>query len=175
MTSGDSRRLVVLRHAKSAWPDGVADHERPLAPRGRRDAPAAGRRLREAGCVPDLVVCSTAGRTRQTWDLVSNELDAITPVTYDARLYRASAGELLGVVRDIPARVRTLMLVGHNPGVQDLVLMLAGEADGCALEQTRAKFPTSAIAVLCLPGPWSDLEPGAARLTEMVVPRGAKS
>ncbi|MFF0288850.1 SixA phosphatase family protein [Streptomyces sp. NPDC005262] len=175
MTSGALRRLVVLRHAKSAWPDGVADHERPLAPRGRRDAPAAGRWLREAGCVPDAVVCSTAGRTRQTWDLVSNELDATMAVTHDARLYHASAGELLGVVRDIPARVRTLMLVGHNPGVQDLVLMLAGEGDGRALEQTRAKFPTSAIAVLCLPGAWSDLEPGAARLTEMVVPRGAKS
>lgn len=174
MTSGELRRLVVLRHAKSAWPDGVADHERPLAPRGRRDAPAAGRRLREAGCVPDLVVCSTAGRTRQTWDLVSDELGATTPVTHDARLYRASAGELLGVVRDIPARVRTLMLVGHNPGVQDLVLMLAGEEDSYALERTRTKFPTSAIAVLCLSGPWRDLEPGAARLTEMVVPRGAK-
>lgn len=92
MTSGELRRLVVLRHAKSAWPDGVADHERPLAPRGRRDAPAAGRWLREAGCVPDLVVCSTAGRTRQTWDLVSDELDATMPVTHDARLYRASAG-----------------------------------------------------------------------------------
>ncbi|MFF1896321.1 SixA phosphatase family protein [Streptomyces sp. NPDC058206] len=174
MTSGDSRRLVVLRHAKSAWPDDVADHERPLAPRGRRDAPAAGRWLREADCVPDLVVCSTASRTRQTWDLVSDEFDATTPVTHDARLYQASAGELLGVVRDIPVHVRTLMLVGHNPGVQDLVLMLAGEADGYALEQTRTKFPTSAIAVLYLLGPWSDLEPGAARLTEMVVPRGAK-
>ncbi|WP_328884936.1 SixA phosphatase family protein [Streptomyces sp. NBC_00316] len=174
MTSGGSRRLVVLRHAKSAWPDDVPDHERPLAPRGRRDAPAAGRWLRESDCVPDLVVCSTASRTRQTWDLVSDELDAITPVIHDARVYQASAGELLGVVRDIPARVRTLMLVGHNPGVQDLVLMLAGEADGSALERTRAKFPTSAIAVLCLPGPWPDLDPGAARLTGMIVPRGAK-
>lgn len=73
MTAGDSRRLVVLRHAKSAWPDDGADHERPLAPRGRRSAPAAGRRLREADCVPDLVVCSTARRTRQTWDLVFPE------------------------------------------------------------------------------------------------------
>ncbi|MFH8472381.1 SixA phosphatase family protein [Streptomyces sp. NPDC018000] len=174
MTSGSFRRLVVLRHAKSAWPDDVADHERPLAPRGRRDAPAAGRWLREADCVPDLVVCSTARRTRQTWDLVSDELEATTPVTYDARLYQASAGELLGVVRDIPAQVGTVMLIGHNPGAQDLVLMLAGEAEGHALERTRTKFPTSAIAVLCLPGPWSDLEPGAARLTEMVVPRGSK-
>ncbi|MFD9499929.1 SixA phosphatase family protein [Streptomyces sp. NPDC060035] len=174
MISGSSRRLVVLRHAKSAWPDDVADHERPLAPRGRSDARAAGRWLREAGCVPDLVVCSTARRTRQTWALVSVELESGTPVTHDARLYQASAGEVLGVVRDIPTHVRTLILIGHNPGVQDLVLMLTGEAERNALEQTRTKFPTSAISVLCLPGPWSGLEPGAARLTETVVPRGAK-
>ncbi|WP_405528580.1 histidine phosphatase family protein [Streptomyces avidinii] len=173
MTSGDSRSLVVLRHAKSAWPE-VPDSERPLAPRGRRDAPEAGRWLREADCVPDLVVCSSARRTRQTWDLVATELGAITPVIHDARIYRATARELLGVVREIPAQVRTLMLIGHNPGVQELVLLLAGEADGYALEQTRTKFPTSAIAVLRVPGPWSSLEPGAARLTDMVVPRGTK-
>ncbi|WP_405437935.1 histidine phosphatase family protein [Streptomyces avidinii] len=173
MTSGDSRSLVVLRHAKSAWPE-VPDSERPLAPRGRRDAPEAGRWLREADCVPDLVVCSSARRTRQTWDLVAAELGAITRVIHDARIYRATAWELLGVVREIPARVRTLMLIGHNPGVQELVVLLAGEADGYALEQTRTKFPTSAIAVLRVPGPWSSLEPGAARLTDTVVPRGTK-
>ncbi|MFI1282100.1 SixA phosphatase family protein [Streptomyces sp. NPDC020858] len=173
MTSDDSRRLVVLRHAKSAWPE-VPDSERPLAPRGRRDAPEAGRWLREAGCVPDLVVCSSARRTRQTWDLVAAEFGATTPVIHDARIYRATAGELLGVVREVPAHVRTLMLIGHNPGVQELILLLAGEADGYALEQTRTKFPTSAIAVLRVPGPWSSLEPGAARMTDMVVPRGAK-
>ncbi|MCX4821289.1 histidine phosphatase family protein [Streptomyces sp. NBC_01142] len=174
MTSGNVRRLVVLRHAKSAWPD-VADHERPLAPRGRRDAPAAGRWLREADCLPELVVCSPALRTRQTWDLVSVEFGVITPVMHDARIYRASAGELLGVVREAPVHVRTLLLIGHNPGVQELVMMLAGEADGYALEQTRTKFPTSAIAVLHVPGSWSSLAPGAARLTEMVVPRGTKT
>ncbi|MFF3323440.1 SixA phosphatase family protein [Streptomyces sp. NPDC002889] len=174
MSAEDSRRLVVLRHAKSAWPDGVADHERPLAPRGRRDAPAAGRRLRETDCLPDLVVCSTARRTRGTWDLVSEELGTAAQVVHDERLYGASAAELLGVVRETPAHVRTLLLIGHNPGVQDLVLTLAGRAEGHALERTRTKFPTCAIAVLRVPGPWSGLEPGAARLTEMVVPRGTK-
>lgn len=174
MTPATFRRLVVLRHAKSAWPPDVADSERPLAPRGRRDAPAAGRWLREADCVPELVVCSPARRTRQTWDLVAAQLGVTTPVTHDARIYAASAGELLGVVREVPAQVRTLLLIGHNPGVQELVLMLAGEADGYALEQTRTKFPTSAIAVLYVPGVWSSLEPGAARLAEMVVPRGQK-
>lgn len=104
MTSGNSRRLVVLRHAKSAWPL-PADHERPLAPCGRPDAPAAGHWLREAGCVPDLVVCSSARRVRQTWDLVAAEAEfgASTPVIYEVRLYGASADELLSVVREIPA------------------------------------------------------------------------
>ncbi|MFF3399947.1 SixA phosphatase family protein [Streptomyces sp. NPDC002659] len=174
MTAATLRRLVVLRHAKSAWPDDVADYERPLAPRGRRDAPAAGRWLREADCVPDLALCSTARRTRRTWDLASAEFGGTTPVIHDVRLYGATEAELLDVVREAPAHVRTLLLVGHNPGLQDLVLMLAGEADGVALERTRTKFPTSAIAVLRVPGAWSDLDEGAARLTEMVVPRGAK-
>lgn len=82
----------------------------------------------------------------QTWDLVSDALDATTPVTHDARLYQASAGKLLGFVRNIPAHARTLIWVGHNLGTQDLVLMLTGEADSYALEQTRTKFPASAIA-----------------------------
>ncbi|MFJ5191638.1 SixA phosphatase family protein [Streptomyces sp. NPDC088394] len=110
------------------------------------DARTPGRWLREADCVLDLVVCFTASRTRQTWDLVSDVLDATTPVTHDARLHQASAGKLLGIVRNIPAHARTLILVGHNPGTQDLVLMLTGEADSYALEQTRTEFPASATA-----------------------------
>ncbi|MCX4625372.1 histidine phosphatase family protein [Streptomyces sp. NBC_01443] len=103
MKSGDLRRLVVLRHAKSAWPPDVADSERPPAPPGRRDASAVGRWLREAGCVRDLVVCSSALRTRQTWGLVAAEFAATTAVIQEARIYRAGAGELLSLH---PAGVR---------------------------------------------------------------------
>ncbi|MGP3927722.1 SixA phosphatase family protein [Streptomyces sp. 8N616] len=176
-TAARPRRLYVLRHAKSARPDGVADQDRPLAPRGRRDAPAAGRWLRDTGAAPDLVLCSPAWRTRETWDLAAPELragGAAPQVTYDAGVYQATAEELLALVRQIPADVRTLLLIGHNPGLQDLILMLSGEADGDALVRTREKFPTSAIAVLRVPDPWSALAPGAARLTEMAVPRGRK-
>lgn len=174
MTAGPDRRLVVLRHAKSAWPPGVPDAQRPLGPRGLRDAPAAGRWLREAGWVPDRVLCSPARRTRQTWELVAAESGVSAPVTYEERLYGGSDEELLDLVRETPAQVRTLLLVGHNPGAQELVLLLAGEGDASALEQARTKFPTSAIAVLGLPGAWSSLAPGDARLTGLVVPRGAK-
>ncbi|MFF7443035.1 SixA phosphatase family protein [Streptomyces sp. NPDC008122] len=166
-------RLVVLRHAKSAWPDGVADLDRPLSGRGRRDAPAAGHWLREAGLLPDTVVCSPALRTRQTWDLLSGELDATPTAVHDPRLYAASSAELLHVVRETDESCRTLLLIGHSPGVQDLVVALTGAAAiGDCLARVRRKFPTSAIAVLTLPGTWKGLTPGSCVLVDFAVPRG---
>ncbi len=173
MTTPTPRRLIAMRHAKSAWPD-VDDIDRPLAGRGRRDAPAAGLWLREAGCLPDRVICSPARRTRETWELVAEGLDAEPPVSYDERLYDASVAALLGVVREVPAAVRTLLLIGHNPGMQELTLSLAGEAAGDALHRAQEKFPTSAIAVLTLAGPWSALTPGSASLADLVIPRRRK-
>ena len=173
--TGPLRRLVVLRHAKSDWPEGVPDHERPLAGRGRRDAPAAGRALVEADCLPDLAVCSTAVRARQTWQLASAQWGTPPPVRYEPRVYAADVPELLGVVRETPAEVETLLLVGHNPGLEELVLDLAGDALDDALDELRLKFPTSAIAVLAWYGPtWRSLAPGTALLTSMTVPRGRK-
>ncbi|MFK4146049.1 SixA phosphatase family protein [Streptomyces sp. NPDC004065] len=173
--AGPLRRLVVLRHAKSARPEGVADHERPLAPRGRRDAPAAGRALAEADCLPDLALCSTALRARQTWELASAQWGTPPAVRYDTRLYAAGAADLLAVVREAPPEAGTLLLVGHNPGLEELVLELAGDGLGDALDRLRTKFPTSAIAVLAWHGPgWQALAPGAALLTQLTVPRGGK-
>ncbi|MFF3205318.1 SixA phosphatase family protein [Streptomyces sp. NPDC002962] len=170
------RRLVVLRHAKSAWPEGVPDHERPLAPRGLRDAPAAGRALAEAGRVPDLALCSTAARARGTWELAAAEWETPPPpVRFDPRLYGAVVRELLEVVHETPAEVGTLLLVGHNPGLEELVLDLAGDGPGEVLDEVRLKFPTSAIAVLAWYGTgWRSLAPGTALLTSMTVPRGRK-
>jgi phosphohistidine phosphatase len=173
MTAPSPRRLVVLRHAKSAWPD-VADHDRPLAPRGRRDASAAGRWLRDAHYLPDLVVCSTARRTRETWELAAQELAGPPPVRYEPRAYDATVPVLLDIVRETPSAGDTLLLVGHNPGVQQLTLHLAADADDDFLERAAAKFPTSAVAVLTWAGPWAALAAGTARLTAFTVPRGAK-
>ncbi|MPY31784.1 histidine phosphatase family protein [Streptomyces adustus] len=173
--AGPLRRLVVLRHAKSAWPEGVPDHRRPLAPRGRRDAPAAGRALAETDFLPDLALCSTALRARQTWDLAAAEWGTPPPVRYDPRLYGAGAPELLDVVRETPPEIETLLLVGHNPGLEELVLALADDGLDGALEEVRAKFPTSAIAVLAWYGStWRALAPGSALLTSMTVPRGRR-
>ncbi|MEW2286906.1 histidine phosphatase family protein [Streptomyces sp. NPDC047841] len=171
---GPLRRLVVLRHAKSAWPEGVGDHRRPLAPRGLRDAPAAGRAL-AAATLPDLALCSTAVRARRTWELASAEWATPPPVRYDRRLYAAGVPELLEVVREAPPEVRTLLLIGHNPGLEDLLLTLAADGLDDNLDRVRAKFPTSAIAVLAWHGTgWPALAPGTALLTSFTVPRGKK-
>jgi phosphohistidine phosphatase len=169
MADSPERRLILLRHAKSAWPD-VADHDRPLAGRGRRAAPAAGRWLRESGHVPDLVLCSTARRARETWQLAQEELGAHPRTTFEPRVYGASAAELLDLARETPSSIRTLMIVGHEPTMSDLTVELAGDGRGSALDRVRAKFPTAAIAILAFVGRWPELAAGKARLAEFIVP-----
>src|SRR5215831_7790661 len=110
------RKLVLLRHAKSAWPD-VPDHDRPLAGRGRRNAPVMGRWLRTNGYVPDRVLCSTARRARETWRLAEEGLAAAPPVSFERRVYQASAVQLLDLVRGVPSAVTTLLIVGHDPAI----------------------------------------------------------
>jgi phosphohistidine phosphatase len=174
MASSSTRRLILLRHAKSAWPDDVADHERPLAPRGRRDAPAAGKWLRKSEHVPDRVLCSTARRARETWQLAEEKLGAHPQTTFEDRVYGAASTQLLDLARQISADVRTLLIVGHDPAMQELTLELASEETGHAgaeaLGRVRAKYPTAAIAVLSFSGGWAELGPGQARLADFVAP-----
>ncbi|MFD8482372.1 SixA phosphatase family protein [Kitasatospora sp. NPDC059673] len=165
------RRLIVLRHAKADWPD-VPDELRPLAERGRADAAAAGRWLAAHALVPDRVLCSTAVRTRQTWELAEPALGGAPELVLEPRAYRGEVDELIGLVRELPPVVRTAMLVGHRPQVQELVLALAGERESEPLERLREKFSTAGIAVLAVPGEWGQLIPGSAELTEFAVPRG---
>ncbi len=178
MASSPTQRLILLRHAKSAWPD-VPDHERPLAGRGRRAAPTAGRWLRESGFVPDRVLCSTARRARETWQLAEEELGAHPPTTFEDRVYGASATELLDLARQTPPGVRTLMIVGHEPAMRDLALDLAdaqpGDVGDDAFQRVSEKFPTAAIAVLAFTGGWPELGPGQARLADFVVPSDLRS
>lgn len=170
---------MLLRHAKSAWPEGVPDHDRPLAGRGRRDAPAAGRWLRRAGHIPDLVLCSTAARARQTWQLAEAELGARPPVTFEPEVYGATADTLLDLIRRLPAVARTVVVVGHDPAFPEAALTLIGgpggqpspAADDAAAERMRVKFPTAAMAVLEIGGGWAEAGPGAARLAGFVTPR----
>jgi len=156
------RRLVVLRHAKSEWPDGVADRSRPLAGRGRQEAPLAGRWLNEHLGKIDLVVCSPAQRAQETWTRVAKELDPVPELRVDDRLYPGSSTDLLAVVRELPGEARTVLLIGHNPGLEDLVAELAQA--GCVLK-------TSSIAVLSGRGGWADTAPGWATLDTGATPR----
>jgi phosphohistidine phosphatase len=162
-TLGARRRLVVLRHAKSAWPDGVPDVRRPLNDRGRRDAPAAGRWLRKHVGVLGAVVCSPAQRTRETWTLAAAELDHAPTAVFDDRVYAAEPEELLEVVRGLPDTADTALLIGHNPGVVELVELLAGQ---------EREMRTTSIAVLSWDGVWADAAVDGARLDEHATPRG---
>src|SRR5689334_22813866 len=177
MTQRQNRTLVLFRHAKSAWPD-VPDHERPLASRGIRAAPVMGRWLRDAGLVPDLVLCSTARRARETWQFAQAGLAATPPVRFERRIYDEGAAGLLALIREVPPTTGTLLLIGHNPAIEDLALMLAAHPGATGpdaaspgdLERMRAKFPTAAIAVLQPTGTWRGLAQGRARLTAFVTP-----
>jgi phosphohistidine phosphatase len=174
MASSPTRRLILLRHAKSAWPDDVPDHKRPLAPRGRRDAPAAGLWLRKTDHVPDRVLCSTAVRARETWQLAEEKLGAHPQTAFEDGVYGASSAQLLALANQTSADVRTLLIVGHDPAMRGLTLDLAseqpGDAEAEALGRVRTKYPTAAIAVLSFSGDWAELSLGQAQLAEFVVP-----
>ena len=169
-----TRRLVLLRHAKSAWPD-LPDHERPLAKRGRRDAPAVGSWLREMGFMPDRVLCSTARRTRETWRLLAPGLGADpAAISYEDQVYEAHGQTLVDLARQAEPTVSCLLIIGHNPGIQDLALLLASTPDGSTdaglLQRATTKFPTAAVAVLAFAGDWSRLGAGRARMISFVTP-----
>ncbi|MFG2221473.1 SixA phosphatase family protein [Streptomyces sp. NPDC048644] len=170
MSADTPRRIVLLRHAKAEWSQD-SDHERPLAERGRKDAPAAGRRLAGAGITPDLTLCSTASRTRETWKLFVGELPQRPKTVYEERLYEASLGELIAVLNETPDEVRDLLVVGHNPGMHALADALAGEADGDLLPRlNRGGFPTAAMAVIEFNGSWKSVEHGVGRLVAYLPP-----
>lgn len=166
--------LVVLRHAKSAWPPGIPDQERPLNNRGRRDAPAAGRWLaNELPHPPELAVVSPAQRTRQTWRLAAPAWEDEIAVRFEPQIYAATAAELLAVVRHLPTEVSTVVLVGHNPGCEDLVTALAGPgSDPAALAALSIKYPTAGTALLRFQVPWPQVVPQTGVLLDFAVPRG---
>jgi phosphohistidine phosphatase len=169
VASDTTRQLILLRHAKSDWPD-VPDRERPLAKRGRRDAPRIGRWLHEHGYQPDVVVCSTARRARQTWDLAAPELGGSPAVRFEPRAYAASALTLLYLAQELPSRYRTALLIGHNPGLSELAASLAAPAVTDNGPRPAISLPTAAVAVLEFSGDWPALSAGQARLFDHIVP-----
>ena len=149
------RQLIIMRHAKAGELPGGPDFERALRPRGRRNAQSAGAWLASRNLMPDLVLCSKARRARQTWQYVSEVLKGQPEVIMDERLYDADVGDLLGIFSHTQASVKTLMYVGHNPAAAEVAEVLT---------VTPIEFPTSAIAVIGITGPWPELAGGSGEL-----------
>lgn len=159
------KRILLLRHAKSSWDDpSLPDHERPLAPRGRRAAAAMAEHLRSSDLKVDLVLCSSARRARETLERLGDTFGDAETLDEDS-LYGAGDDELLERLRRLPAEVDSVAVIGHNPGLHDLAVALTRA--GRKLE----RYPTGAVAVLEFEGPWSDLDSGRAKLRSFVKPK----
>ena len=167
------KTIHLLRHAKSSWDDSaLPDHDRPLNERGRAAAPRVGAHMEEVGHLPDLVLCSTATRTRQTLDAVLSEWEAEPAIEFQEELYLAGPGEMLDLVRSVPDTVDSVLVVSHNPGTGILAAALCGEGPPERIHLMRAKFPTAGLAIIELNvNRWTDVESGCGSLKEFVRPR----
>ena len=164
-----SRSLLLLRHAKSAWDtEATTDFARPLNKRGKRDAPRIGRWLRQQGLIPDYVVSSPAERAKQTALKVCHGLDLEEErLHWEPRIYEAPPGELLQVLADCPETARTVLLVGHNPGLE---LLLRYLCDSAPVPADGKLLPTATVAQLTMPADWRQLVPHCARLLAIIRP-----
>ncbi|MEW6474707.1 MAG: histidine phosphatase family protein [Actinomycetota bacterium] len=165
-------RLFVLRHAKSSWNNAhLADFDRPLAPRGQRAAEAMAEHVAALEAPPALVLCSTARRARDTLEPLRDRLPPSTDVRLEDDLYGADAPDLLARLRQVPDDIPSVMIVGHNPGLEDLVRGLGRDGDTGLIARVHAKFPTAALATLSFDGPWKKLgSAGPVTLESFVVP-----
>ena len=167
--------IYLLRHAKSSWDEPeLADRERPLAKRGRKAVALLRAHFEETGVAPDLVLCSSAVRAVQTLEGVREGLPAATRVEIEPGLYAAGAASLLGRLRRLPEELGSVMLVGHNPGLEDLAVELAGPGEPDARASLEAKYPTGGLATLAFEGAWRELDWKGATLEAFLVPRQLK-
>jgi phosphohistidine phosphatase len=162
--------LYVLRHAKSSWAEPtLPDHERPLAPRGERACTLIAEHLRSKRIFADLVLCSSSKRTRDTLELIAPALGDHPDIRVEERLYQATRSDLLARLREIAENVRSVLVIGHDPALQELVLELATENK--LRNRVRAKFPTAALATLLSREPWARFSAGSLELTAFVRPK----
>ena len=169
------KRLLLLRHAK-AVPAEADDHERELMPRGRQDAPRIGRYIEKCGYAPEFIVASTARRTVETTELVTDEMTGTRRIDYLEALYLAEPELILSLVRLAPDKMASVMVVGHNPGLERLATLLAREPlkrkERDRFDAIEEKFPTSALAVLDFDvARWRDIAAGQGALKDFVRPR----
>jgi phosphohistidine phosphatase len=167
------RRLLLLRHAKSSWDTpGLPDLERPLAPRGREAAPQVAKLMAKRRWIPDLVLCSQAERVRETWGLMAPLLGEEIPCKILRTIYPGAPSRLLMVLRRAPDEAKTLLLIGHNPGLAAFATSLCGGGSKKAREKMSAKFPTAGLAVIEFDADrWSEVAGGAGKLEAFVRPK----
>ena len=164
--------LSLFRHAKSSWSDpSLRDFDRPLGPRGQKAAPRMGQYIAEHDLVPDLMLCSTAARARETLDRALPAFTGEPEIQFEKSLYLAAPDKMLATLQALPPRYAHVMLVGHNPGMHMLALVLAGSGAPQALAALGAKFPTAALAVLDFDGGWDAVAPGSGHLRLFMRPR----
>jgi phosphohistidine phosphatase len=169
------RQLLLLRHAKSSWDDPkVPDHARPLNARGRQAAAAMRAAMHDLGLAPDVVLVSSARRTLQTMEALEPWDDTPLIEPMDA-LYLSPAPQLLGVLREVADTTRSVLLIGHNPGLHDLAMLLVGTAainqNGPTIRRLVEGYPTGALTEFAIPGPWRQLDEGGGRLLRFLAPR----
>ena len=162
------KRLLLLRHAKSAWPEGVEDHDRPLGARGHRDAQRMGAYLTAAGLQPDFALISSARRTQETWALLGLHCPSRTV----ASIYEAQPPAIFAAIHAAPMESETLLVIGHNPGFEDVAKLFAPRGEAEALARLREKYPTAGLAVIAFDiAEWVDVAPGAGRLESFMTPK----
>jgi phosphohistidine phosphatase len=166
-----AKTVLLLRHAKSSREDAdLADFDRPLAERGRRDAPRMGRWMKKSGQKPDLVLCSDARRARETWAGMAETLESPAPVLFERGLYMAGSKAILHRLQRVAGTVGSVLVIGHNPGLEETALALA-DGEGEAYARLRRKFPTCALARLEFAlESWGELRPGSGRLALFQTP-----
>lgn len=167
------KRLSILRHAKSSWGDpGLDDFNRPLNERGWKAARRMGRELKQRGIAFDLVISSTAARTRETIDGIQDQYDFHVPIAFEQRLYLASEMELLEIVHGLDERAKAPLIVGHNPGLQQLIAGLADHDERGLRRRIAGKLPTGALAVIELPANrWAEVALGSGEIVELILPK----
>jgi len=164
-------RLLLLRHAKAAWPSGVLDVDRPLAKRGREAALRMAHYLKDEHLAPDLVLVSPARRAMETWDLVQPLLGDIE-IRRDGRIYEAPVARLLGVLQEGEPEARTVLMIGHNPGFEDLAALLIGDGDRDGMVRMGQKYPTAGLAVIDFPHEtWREVGRKSGRLERFSTPK----
>jgi phosphohistidine phosphatase len=166
------RTLYLLRHAKSDWSDAtLADHDRPLAPRGRKAARRMGQFIAGMQPRPSVVLCSSAKRARETWNEIGTVLNNPVELHVEEGLYGASATDLRARIRRLPRACGAALLVGHNPGMHELTIDLSGDGDAVAMNQLFEKFPTCALGAVTLDVEWPEVVPGSGYLNSLIIPR----